>query len=159
MKSYKSHLTILMAEDDPDDRMLIKEAFIDYQESSDLLFVEDGEQLMDYLYLRGKYKDSEYAPRPSIILLDLNMPVKDGREALAEIKSDPLLKEIPVIVLTTSVSEEDVILSYNLGANSFITKPVTFEGLVDVARTLKKYWLETVKLPPSIWRKRICMTS
>jgi CheY-like chemotaxis protein len=102
---------------------------------------------MDYLYQRGKYADLNLAPRPGLILLDLNMPKKDGREALREIKADPQLKHIPVVVLTTSKAEEDIYRSYELGANSYITKPVTFASLVEVMKTLGKYWFEIVELP------------
>lgn len=140
-------ITILIADDDNDDRMLIKEALIESRLKNGLRFVEDGEQLMDYLLNRGEYKDKEKNPSPGLILLDLNMPKKDGREALREIKADPALRSIPVIVLTTSKAEEDIIKTYNLGVNSFITKPVSFSALVDIMKTLNKYWLEIVELP------------
>jgi len=107
----------------------------------------DGEELMDYLCRRGKFSDPESAPRPGLILLDLNMPKKDGREALKEIKSDPDLKQIPIVVLTTSKADEDIYRSYNLGVNSYITKPVSFEGLVEVMKALSLYWFEIVRLP------------
>jgi CheY-like chemotaxis protein len=141
-------ITILMADDDKDDCMLVKDAFLESRLSNDLRFVEDGEELMDYLYRRGKYKSPKASPRPGLILLDLNMPRKDGREALEEIKSDPELRGIPIIVLTTSKEEEDVVRSYDIGASSYITKPVTFEGLVEVMKSLGKYWFEIVELPP-----------
>jgi two-component system response regulator len=140
-------VTILMADDDPDDRQLTREAFEEAKLANDLRFVEDGVELLDYLNRRGKYTDPASSPRPSIILLDLNMPRKDGREALEEIKSDPRLRTIRVIVLTTSKAEEDILRSYNLSAASYITKPVTFESLVEVIKTLGKYWLEIVELP------------
>jgi CheY-like chemotaxis protein len=140
-------ITILLADDDADDRMLAKEALEESRLVNDLHFVEDGEQLMDYLRHRGRYADVASAPRPGLILLDLNMPRKDGREALREIKDDPELRRIPVIVLTTSKAEEDIYRTYDLGVNSFITKPVTFEGLVAVMRGLGKYWFEIVELP------------
>lgn len=140
-------IVILLADDDPDDRMLAKEALEESRLANRLLFVEDGEELLDYLYQRGAYTDPEAAPRPGIILLDLNMPRKDGREALREIKADPQLRAIPVVVLTTSKAEEDIYRSYDLGVSSFITKPVTFEGLVEVMRALGKYWFEIVELP------------
>jgi CheY-like chemotaxis protein len=140
-------ITILMADDDPDDCLLVKRAFKTSKLCNDLRFVNDGEDLMDYLYRRGKYKEPDQAPRPGLILLDLNMPRKDGREALKEIRADATLREIPVVVLTTSKDEEDILRSYNLGANSYITKPVTFEGLVDVIKSLGKYWFEIVELP------------
>ncbi len=140
----KKSITILMADDDQDDCLLVKRAFEASRLANDLRFVGDGEDLMDYLHRREGYAD---APRPGLILLDLNMPRKDGREALKEIKDDAGLKEIPVVVLTTSKDEEDVLRTYNLGANSYITKPVTFDGLCDVMRSLGKYWFEIVELP------------
>ena len=140
-------IMILMADDDPDDRMLTKEAFEECRLSNDLRFVEDGEELMDYLHRNGKHMDPNDSPRPGLILLDLNMPRKDGREALGEIKSDPDLRSIPVVVLTTSKAEEDILKSYDLGVNSFIVKPVSFEGLVEVVKTLGKYWFQIVELP------------
>ena len=144
MKNGKP-ITILMAEDDPDDRLLTKDAFAESRLVNGLHFVEDGEELMDYLRRQGKYKG---APRPGLILLDLNMPKMDGREALAEIKTDPSLRRIPVVVLTTSQAEEDILRSYDLGVSGFITKPVTFEGLVKVMQTINMYWLQIVELPP-----------
>jgi two-component system response regulator len=143
----KKAVTILVADDDPDDRQLTKEAFEENHLTNDLRFVEDGEELLDYLYHRGKYSDPASAPWPSIILLDLNMPRKDGREALEEFKQDPRFRCIRVVIMTTSKAEEDVVKSYNLSVASYITKPVTFERLVEVIRTLGKYWLEIVELP------------
>jgi two-component system, response regulator len=140
-------ITILMADDDPDDRQLTKEAFEEARLANDLRFVEDGVELLDYLHRRGKYADPDTSPRPGIILLDLNMPRKDGREALKELKQDPRFRAIRVIILTTSKAEEDILRTYNLSAASYITKPVTFESLVDVVRTIGKYWLEIVELP------------
>lgn len=142
-------ITILMAEDDPDDRLLTDQALKDQRLANDLRFVQDGEELMDYLHHRGRYADPATSPRPGLILLDLNMPRKDGREALAEIKADPHLRRIPVVVLTTSKAEEDILRSYDLGANSYVTKPVTFEGLVCAIKVLGQYWFEIVELPPS----------
>lgn len=137
---------ILMADDDADDRLLTKEAFSENKLKNKLVFVEDGEDLMDYLLGKGKYENTE-VEIPDLILLDLNMPKKDGREALSEIKKHPDLKRIPVIVLTTSKSEEDIIKSYDLGVNSFITKPVTFEALVKAVKNMGDYWFELVTLP------------
>jgi CheY-like chemotaxis protein len=139
-------ITILLADDDADDRMLAQEALQESRLANDLHIVEDGEQLLDYLYRRGKFADSD-APRPGLILLDLNMPRKDGREALREIKADPNLRSIPIVVLTTSKAEEDIYRTYDLGVNSFITKPVTFDGLVQVMKVLGRYWFEIVELP------------
>ena len=141
-------ITILLADDDADDRMLTRDALAESRLANNLKFVEDGEQLMDYLCRRGNYASAEDAPRPGLILLDLNMPRKDGREALREIKSNPNLRHIPIVVLTTSKAEEDIYRTYDLGVNSFITKPVTFEGLVGVMRALGRYWFEIVELPP-----------
>lgn len=142
-------ITILMADDDPEDRMLTSEGLAESKLANDLRFVEDGEELMDYLYQRGKFSNPEDAPRPGLILLDLNMPRKDGREALQEIKSDPDLRSIPVVVLTVSKADEDIIRSYDIGANSYITKPVTFAGLVEIIKALGIYWFEVVELPPA----------
>jgi CheY-like chemotaxis protein len=141
-------IVILMADDDADDRLLAREAMQENRLGNCVRFVEDGQELMDYLNRVGRYATEE-APRPGLILLDLNMPRKDGRQALEEIKSNPDLRCIPVVVLTTSKTEEDVLRSYNLGANSFITKPVTFERLVDIVRTLGRYWFNIVELPNS----------
>jgi CheY-like chemotaxis protein len=140
-------ITILMADDDLEDCQMTKEAFEESLLANDLRFVEDGVELMDYLYRRGKFSDPATSPRPGLILLDLNMPKKDGREALAEIKNDPNLEDIPVVVLTTSKEEEDIYRSYQLHANSYITKPVSFERLVMVVQILGRYWLEIVELP------------
>lgn len=147
MSDLGSPITILMADDDVDDRMLTREALEESRVRNNLFFVEDGEELLDYLNRRGKFTDAEKAPRPGLILLDLNMPKKDGREALREIKADPDLRRIPVVIMTTSKAEEDIYRSYDLGANSFITKPVTFERLVELMRTLGQYWIEFVELP------------
>ena len=147
MGKHGRPITILMADDDRDDCLLVKDAFKESRLANDLRFVEDGEELMDYLYHRGKYADVKNSPRPGLILLDLNMPRKDGREALEDIKSDHDLKSIPIVVLTTSKQEEDILRSYDVGANSYITKPVTFKELVEVMKFLGKYWLEIVELP------------
>lgn len=140
-------ITILMADDDLDDCEMTREAFAANHLANDLRFVGDGVELMDYLKRRGKYAAPGLAPTPGLILLDLNMPKKDGREALEEIKADPTLREIPVIVLTTSKEEEDIHRSYQLHANSYITKPVTFESLIALVSALGKYWMEIVELP------------
>lgn len=140
--------TILMADDDPDDREFTRSAMQESRLVNDLRCVEDGEELLDYLHRRGRYADPKDSPRPGLILLDLNMPRLDGREALREIKADPKLRHIPVVVLTTSKTEEDILRSYGLGANCFITKPVTFEGLVEVVKVLDKHWFQLVELPP-----------
>jgi CheY-like chemotaxis protein len=147
MKDQARPVTILVADDDPDDRQLTKEAFEESRILNDLRFVEDGVELMEYLQRRGRYADPADSPRPSLILLDLNMPRKDGREALQEIKGDPRLRAIRIVVMTTSKAEEDILRSYNLSASSYITKPITFDGLVEVVKALGKYWLEIVELP------------
>lgn len=146
MISSGQSIMILMADDDPDDRLMTREALEESHLLNDFETVEDGEQLMEYLRRQGKYAGK---PVPGLILLDLNMPRKDGREALREIKSDPDLRRIPVVVMTTSKAEEDILRSYDLGVNSFIVKPVTFDALVEVLQTLGKYWFEIVELPKS----------
>lgn len=149
MKPNGKPIVILMAEDDPDDRLLSADALELAHLANDIHFVEDGEQLIDYLCHRGVYSDPESSPRPGLILLDLNMPRKDGREALQEIKTDPNLRCIPVVVLTTSKAEEDILRSYDLGVSGYITKPVTFDDLVQVMKVLGRYWFEIVELPGS----------
>jgi two-component system response regulator len=137
-----------MAEDDEEDRELTRDALVQAKVTNELRFVVDGQELMHYLRREGAYAEPGVAaPRPGIILLDLNMPKKDGREALAEIKADPALRQIPVVVLTTSNDEQDVVRTYDLGVSGFITKPATFGGLVEALRGWRRYWLETVELP------------
>ncbi len=148
MEDHGRPIVILLADDDEEDRMLAADAMRESRVANDLRFVEDGEELLDYLYKRGSYSGPDAAPTPGLILLDLNMPRKDGREALREIKADPDLRRIPVVVLTTSKAEEDIYRTYDLGANSFITKPVSFDGLVNVMRDIGRYWIEIVELPP-----------
>ena len=147
MEKSSKPITLLMADDDADDRLMTQEAFEESRLANDLRFVEDGVELMDYLQRRGKYRDPATSPRPGLILLDLNMPKKDGREALEEIKADPNLKCVRIVVLTTSKAEEDIYRTYDLGAASYITKPVTFAGMAEVIKTVGKYWLEIVELP------------
>jgi CheY-like chemotaxis protein len=147
MSASARPITILIADDDADDRMMASEALEESRLANDLRFVEDGEELLDYLYHRGRFAAAGESPRPGLILLDLNMPRMDGREALREIKGDPALRSIPVVVLTTSKAEEDIYRTYDLGVNSFITKPVQFDGLVEVMKALGKYWFEIVELP------------
>lgn len=144
-------VTILIADDDEEDRVLTEEALAAARLVNELRFVVDGQDLMDYLRRQGRYEGTNgEAPRPGIILLDLNMPKLDGREALAEIKADPELKPIPVVVLTTSRAEADILRSYELGVNSFITKPVTFAGLVEVMQGFSRYWFEIVDIPAQV---------
>ena len=140
-------ITLLLADDDADDRLLARQALEKSRLANDLRCVEDGEELLDYLHRRGKYTDPKESPRPGLILLDLNMPRKDGREALREIKNEPKLRDIPIVVLTTSKAEEDIARSYHLGVNSYITKPVKFAALVEVMRSIGNYWFEIVELP------------
>tara|TARA_B100000780_G_scaffold270783_1_gene230978 strand:- start:4434 stop:4853 length:420 start_codon:yes stop_codon:yes gene_type:complete len=136
-----------MADDDEDDRLLALDALKEGRVLNNLYCVEDGVELLEYLRREGKFADPATSPRPSLILLDLNMPRMDGREALQHIKADPNLRSIPVVILTTSKEEEDMIRGYDLGAASYITKPVNFEGLVDLMRAIGRYWIEFVELP------------
>ena len=140
---------LLCADDDPDDRLLVKDAFQGVRLVNDLRFVGDGEELLDYLLHRGAYEDPRSSPRPLLVLLDLNMPRMNGREALARIRSEPTLRSLPVVVLTTSSASDDVDTVYAIGGNSYIVKPVTFDGLVRVAEELGRYWLQLVELPES----------
>ncbi len=142
-------ITILMADDDPDDRLLTADALKEARLINDIRFVENGVELLEYLRRQGRFSAPADAPRPGLILLDLNMPKMDGRTVLKQLKQDPDLRTIPVVVLTTSKDDEDVYRSYDLGVNSYIVKPVTFEALVDILQTLEKYWFEIVELPPS----------
>ena len=136
MTTKHQPVVILMADDDADDRLLCQQALAESRVLNDLRFVEDGEQLLDYLYRRNAFADPASSPRPGLILLDLNMPRMDGREALRIIKADPALRKIPVVIMTTSQAEEDIDRSYDYGANSFVTKPVTFERLVELMQTM-----------------------
>lgn len=147
MTTDKSRITILMADDDDDDFLLAKKALAQSKLLNNLVRVKDGEELLEYLRCDGDYTGRDIKDRPGVILLDLNMPRKDGREALREIKDDPELRDIPVVVFTTSKAEEDIYKSYKLGVNSFITKPVTFENLIQVMQALGRYWFEIVELP------------
>lgn len=147
MSQQKYPIEILIADDDEDDRFMAAEALKEARLSNKVSFVEDGEELMDYLRAEGKYTRRNGQPYPGIILLDLNMPKKSGREALQEIKADPKLDKIPVVILTTSKADNDIIRSYDLGVDSFITKPVTFDGLIDVMRNISLYCLNIVRRP------------
>ena len=148
----KSPIRIVVADDDMDDRMMIKDAFEESKLGNPIDFVEDGVQLMEYLRREGEYKHLVNQPFPGFILLDLNMPRKDGRTALKEIKESAELHRIPIVILTTSKAEEDIIKTYNLGVNSFICKPVSFDKLVDIVKTVGHYWIEIVALPPECQR-------
>jgi CheY-like chemotaxis protein len=147
MSQERKSPTLLIADDDEDDRQWMREALAESRWTGDLRFVADGEELMDYLYHRGRYKLPAATPHPLLILLDLNMPKQDGREALREIKSQPLLLHIPVVILTTSHAQEDIHRCYGLGANSFIIKPTTYAGLVRAMHALNEYWFSIVELP------------
>lgn len=139
--------TILFAEDDPDDRLLLQEALRTISSECDIRFVQDGNELIEYLRHRGRYESAIDSPQPALIMLDLNMPGKDGRDAAQEIKSDPELRHIPIVVLTTSKLEEDVIRLYDIGVNSFVRKPANFEGLLRLVRKVREFWLRTAELP------------
>lgn len=145
--SDRRPIRILIADDDADDRMLIADALEEARLNNPVDFVKDGVELMEYLNHEGEFAHLTDDHLPSIILLDLNMPRKDGRTALKEIRADDRFRRIPIVVLTTSKSEEDILRTYNLGVNSFITKPVTFNGLVKVIQVLSTYWIEIVALP------------
>lgn len=138
---------ILIADDDPDDRLLARQALAESHLCNDVDFVQDGFELLQYLRCEGDYEHLAGEPEVGIILLDLNMPKMDGREALKEIKSDPELRHIPVVVLTTSQAEKDIFQSYDYGVSSYIMKPVTFEGLVEVMKDFSRYWFQIVTLP------------
>jgi CheY-like chemotaxis protein len=150
MPQPRDHLILLVADDDEDHLLLTQEALVEGHVRHDLRTVGDGEQLLDYLLRRDVYADPAASPQPDLILLDLNMPRKSGYEALQEIKADPALRRIPIVVLTTSRAEEDVLRAYALGASAFITKPVTFERFVDAVATVGRFWLETVQRPPNL---------
>jgi CheY-like chemotaxis protein len=147
MNPQRKSVTLLMADDDRDDCLLTRDALAESRVLNTLHFVHDGEELLDYLRHSREYANLALSPRPDLILLDLNMPRKDGREALAEIKADAELRPIPIVVLTTSKAEDDILHSYNLGASAFVTKPVTFEGLVEAMKSLGRFWFEIVELP------------
>ena len=148
MRAKGRRFTILLADDDADDRLMVKEAFQEARLLNDLRFVTDGEELLAYLQRRGPYRDRKKSPCPGFILLDLNMPKKDGREALREIKADTKLRHIPVVVLTTSDAHADIVACYADGAASYIHKPVTFDNMVKVVKALGQYWFDIVTLPP-----------
>jgi two-component system, response regulator len=141
-------VTILMVDDDQDDCLLVKDAFQENHLSCDLRFVEDCDDLMDYLFHRNKYADPELSPRPDLLLLDLSLPKDSGYEILEQLKSDPSFRGIPVVVLSTAGQPEDVALSYDLGATSFIIKPIAFDKWVEIFKWFGEYWLEMVQLPP-----------
>jgi CheY-like chemotaxis protein len=147
VKTDQDSIVILLADDDEDDRLLTEDALREAKVANAVRAVYDGEELMDYLYHRGQFAPPARSPRPGLVLLDLNMPKKDGREALREMKADPELRSIPVVVLTTSRTEDEIQSIYDLGANSFVVKPVTFEGFVNAMRVATEYWFQIVELP------------
>lgn len=150
MPRFPEAATIILADDDPEDRMLTRQALSEGEVDNPLFEVEDGEELLDYLVGRGRFEASGPAPRPGLILLDLNMPKKDGRQALLELKQDPELRRIPVVVLSTSTADDDVAHSYDLGGNSFISKPAIFDDFVEAMRCLGRYWFGVVRRPDEL---------
>ena len=149
-------LRILIADDDADDRMLIEDAFAESGLGSRRDYVEDGVELLQYLKAEGKWSRRNAAELPAVILLDLNMPRMDGWSALARLKADPVLRRIPVVVLTTSAGENDIRRTYDLGVNSFISKPVTFEDHISLVRALSDYWINIVQLPSQFECAQLC---
>lgn len=147
MGKKRNVVTIVIADDDSEDREMIRKVFEKKHLGNPVVEVEDGEDLMDYLHRRHTYAHLQSESLPGLILLDLNMPRIDGRDALKEIKADPKLSRIPVVILTTSNSEEDVMCSYKAGANGYVVKPVTFEGFVDALGVIQRYWIEIVEVP------------
>ncbi len=146
MDTHGQPMTIVLADDDPDDRALVREALEEAGLPVDLRTVGDGPELLQYLRREGRYVNEE-APRPDLVLLDLNMPRMTGHEVLDAMRGDARLRAIPVIVLTTSSREDDVVRSYEAGGNSYITKPASFPGLVDVMRALDRYWFKVAEIP------------
>jgi CheY-like chemotaxis protein len=148
MTTMTRYGTILMVDDDPEDCLIARDALAHGQSRHDLRTVADGEELFDYLYRQGRFEVRDDSPRPDLILLDLNMPRKDGRQALEELKTDPRWRQIPIVVLTTSTADDDVEYAYRMGASSFIAKPSSYMAWVELMRMLAKYWFELAKLPP-----------
>ena len=148
-KNESNVVRMVIAEDDEDDRVLLQAALKESKFAHPVEFVENGEELLEYLRQQGRYTHLEGKPHPGLVLLDLNMPRKDGRETLREIRNDERLKHIPIVVLTTSQEDNDIIHSYGLGANSYITKPTSLEALIDIVNTLDLYWFHIVQLPNS----------
>jgi len=142
-----SRTTILCAEDDPDDQALLRDAFAEVEQSGDLRFVEDGEELLDYLRGKGRFDAGGSAPSPALVIVDLNMPRVNGREAIVEIRSDEALRSLPIVVMTTSSAPDDIRMAYAAGANSYIVKPVSFHDLVLTLIELQSYWFRLVRLP------------
>ena len=147
MNEEAKSITILMADDDEDDRLMAEVALKEAKLLNPIRFVKDGEELLDYLYRRGIYGNGTDAPRPGLILLDLNLPKKSGKDVLETIKSDEKLKHIPVVVLTSSKAELDVVKSYNLHANGYIIKPVNMEKFMEIVQSIEQFWFNIVVLP------------
>lgn len=148
MKEKEKRTIVIIAEDDPDDRLLIQDALREATSHKvEVRFVLDGAEMLDYLYHRGMYRDGQKSPAPELVLLDINMPKKSGLEVLEEIKKDPALRTIPVVLLTTSRAPEHIARSYELGGSGFVTKPSSFSELVDLMRSIERYWFNTVELP------------
>jgi two-component system, chemotaxis family, response regulator Rcp1 len=145
MENSPKHIEILLVEDSPTDVLIAREALTEAKLINSIHVADDGVEAMDFLYKRGKFAS---APRPDLILLDLNLPRKNGREVLAEIKADQDLKNIPVVVLTTSMAEEDILRSYNLHANCYVVKPVEFSNFVKAVQSIQQFWFSVVTLPP-----------
>lgn len=147
-KPASKRTVVIIAEDDPDDRLLIRDAIEEATTREvEIRFVQDGAEMLDYLYHRGEYSAEKESPLPELVLLDLNMPRKSGLEVLEEIKQDPVLRTIPVVLLTTSRAPEHIARSYELGGSGFVTKPNTYTELVDLMRSIERYWFRTVQLP------------
>lgn len=148
MAAYDGSFTVLLVDDDPDDKLLVEEAIEEASLPYALRWVRDGEELLDYLNQRGDYAAEGDAPWPDLIMLDLNMPRKSGSEVLGDLKSDPKTRRIPVVVYTTTWAEDEIARCYDQGANTFVIKPVSFEGLVGMMQTLTRYWFHFAALPP-----------
>ena len=154
-KENKKRTVVIIAEDDPDDRLLIQDALKEaFKQPIEVHFVIDGAEMLDYLYHRGNYKLDKTSPQPELVLLDLNMPKLGGLEVLQEIKGDPGLRTIPVVVLTTSHAPEHIARSYELGGNGFITKPDSYSELVELMQSIERYWFQTVELPKGTFYPR-----
>jgi CheY-like chemotaxis protein len=145
----KLHHLILMADDDAEDCLLVRDAVQEAGLRHQIRFVSNGEELLEYLTRDAGYESPQSSPRPDLVLLDLAMPRRGGREALRDIKSNPRLQRIPVVVLTTSTAPDDIDYSYFMGANSYVTKPVTFRGWIELLTTISNYWFKIVELPPT----------
>ncbi len=147
MQGVTKRFKVLMVDDDPEDGVLVQKAIASAGHKVDFQVVTNGAEVLDYLFTEGRFTDQSRAPRPNLILLDLNMPGVDGFTVLKQIKSNMDLRRIPVVVLTTSEAETDIVKSYDIGANTFITKPTSFADMIEVMKSLKKYWFDSAQLP------------